>query len=48
MAIRKYKITRHQLWLVISPVNVGLILLSKGNFISREIHECASTAALLK
>ena len=48
MAILKYKITRHQLWLVISAVNVGLILLSKGNCIPREIHECASTATLLK
>ena len=43
LAILKYKTTRHQLWLAISAVNVGLILLSEGNYISREIHECAST-----
>ena len=48
LAILKYKTTRHQLWLAISAVNVGLILLSEGNYISREIHECASTVALLK
>ena len=44
----KYKITRHKLWLATSAVNVGIILLSKGNYISREIHECVSSAALLK
>ena len=48
LGILKYKITRHQLWLVISAVNVGLILFSKRNYISREIHEYTSTAALSK